>query len=63
MGSKVPAKFGVSQCSQIFALHLAIALHLALALLLAIAVMILKFVHRSLVSQSLHIRLDVHDQR
>ena len=40
MRSKVLAKFGVSQCSQNFALHVAIALHLALALLLAIAVMI-----------------------
>ena len=40
MGSKVFAKFGVSQCSQNFALHLAIALLLALALLVAIAVMI-----------------------
>ena len=39
-GLKVIAKFGVSQCPQNFALHLAIALHLALALLLAIAVMI-----------------------
>ena len=38
---KVLAKFGASQCSQNFALHIAIALHLALALLLAIAVMIL----------------------
>ena len=62
MGSKVLAKFGVSQCSLNFSLHLAIALHLALDLLFAIAVMI-RLVHRPLDSLSLHIRLDVHDQR
>ena len=56
---------------QNFALLLAIALHLALAFhfAIAIAVMIrssrdvLKLVHRSLVSLSMHIRLDFHDQR
>ena len=34
VGSEVFAKFGVSQCSQNFALHHAFALHLAIALLL-----------------------------
>ena len=58
-----------SVSSQNFALHFAIALYLALVLLLAIAVMIrsskdlLKLVHHSPVSLSLHIHLDVHDQR
>ena len=52
-----------------FALYLVIALHFVFAFLPAIAVMIrlswevLKLVQHSLVSLSLHIRLDVHDQR
>ena len=40
MGSFASSRQVRRQCSQNFALHIAIALHLALALLLAIAVMI-----------------------